>query len=121
MRLDEQTCYNPTGMARDGSQEFINGNIGCVGPVGTWLAPTYKTITDFKWDVVPAPYASGAGVDHFPDRLDDEQHLPRAGGGLRTDPFPLRQGRPIACGEIGIGDAVSPQRDGDVPEPPAAG
>ncbi|HEX4053938.1 MAG TPA: extracellular solute-binding protein [Tepidisphaeraceae bacterium] len=57
MRLDEQTCYNPTGMARDGSQEFINGDIGCVGPVGTWLAPTYKTITAFKWDVVPAPYA----------------------------------------------------------------
>jgi ABC-type sugar transport system permease subunit/ABC-type glycerol-3-phosphate transport system substrate-binding protein len=56
MRLEDKTCYNPTGMAKDGTQEFINGNIGCVGPVGTWLAPTYKTITDFKWDVVPAPY-----------------------------------------------------------------
>jgi multiple sugar transport system permease protein/multiple sugar transport system substrate-binding protein len=58
IRLEEQTCYNPTGMARDGSQEFINGNIGCVGPVGIWLAPAYKTITRFKWDVVPAPYAT---------------------------------------------------------------
>ncbi len=56
LRLEDQTCYNPTGMARDGSQEFINGNIGCVGPVGAWLAPTYKTITDFKWDIVPMPY-----------------------------------------------------------------
>jgi ABC-type sugar transport system permease subunit/ABC-type glycerol-3-phosphate transport system substrate-binding protein len=56
IRLDDRTCYNPTGMARDGSQEFINGNIGCVGPIGTWMAPAYKTITDFKWDVVPAPY-----------------------------------------------------------------
>lgn len=56
LRFDDRTCYNPTGMARDGSQEFINGNIGCVGPIGTWMAPTYKTITDFKWDIVPAPY-----------------------------------------------------------------
>jgi multiple sugar transport system permease protein len=56
LRLEDQTCYNPTGMAKDGSQEFMNGNIGCTGPVGVWLAPTYKTITDFKWDVVPAPY-----------------------------------------------------------------
>jgi ABC-type sugar transport system permease subunit/ABC-type glycerol-3-phosphate transport system substrate-binding protein len=58
LRFDDRTCYNPTGMARDGSQEFINGNIGCVGPIGTWMAPAYKTITDFKWDVVPAPYAT---------------------------------------------------------------
>jgi multiple sugar transport system permease protein len=56
LRLEDQTCYNPTGMAKDGSQEFMNGNIGCAGPVGIWMAPTYKTITDFKWDVVPAPY-----------------------------------------------------------------
>ena len=57
LRLEDRVCYNPTGMAKDGSQEFINGNIGCAGPVGTWLAPTYKTITAFKWDVVPVPYA----------------------------------------------------------------
>ena len=56
LRMKDRVCYNPTGMAKDGSQEFINGNIGCVGPVGTWLAPTYSSITTFKWDVVPAPY-----------------------------------------------------------------
>ena len=56
LRFDDRTSYNPTGMARDGSQEFINGNIGCVGPIGIWMAPTYKTITNFKWDIVPVPY-----------------------------------------------------------------
>jgi ABC-type sugar transport system permease subunit/ABC-type glycerol-3-phosphate transport system substrate-binding protein len=56
MQLEERTCYNPTGLAKDGSQEFMNGNIGCVGPIGSWMAPTFKTITTFKWDMVPVPY-----------------------------------------------------------------
>jgi ABC-type glycerol-3-phosphate transport system substrate-binding protein len=65
MCLEDQLSYNPTGMAKDGSQEFINGNIGCVGPVGVWMAPTYKTITDFKWDIVPVPYQGAPASQIF--------------------------------------------------------
>ena len=30
----DQTVYYPSGIAKEGSQEFFNGNIGCDGPVG---------------------------------------------------------------------------------------
>jgi multiple sugar transport system permease protein len=65
MCVEDQLSYNPTGMAKDGSQEFINGNIGCVGPVGVWMAPTYRTITDFKWDIVPVPYQGAPASQIF--------------------------------------------------------
>jgi multiple sugar transport system permease protein len=55
-RLVDKTVYNPTGIAREGGEEFFNGNIGCIGPIGRWMAPRYKSITTFKWDVVPIPY-----------------------------------------------------------------
>jgi multiple sugar transport system permease protein len=55
-RLTEGTCYNPTGIARDGGQEFLNGNIGCIGPIGRWMVPTYRDISSFRWDFVPVPY-----------------------------------------------------------------
>src|SRR5215471_859492 len=58
LRLEEHTSYNPTGIAKDGSQEFINGNIGITGPVGRWFVPIYKDIKSFRWDVVPMPYAT---------------------------------------------------------------
>ena len=57
MRLKDQTVYNPTGIAKDGGQEFFNGNIGCIGPIGQWMVPRYTTITNFKWDCVPIPHA----------------------------------------------------------------
>jgi multiple sugar transport system permease protein len=55
-RIEEGIVYNPTGVARDGGQEFINGNIGCIGPIGRWMVPTYKSIKNFRWDFVPIPY-----------------------------------------------------------------
>ena len=56
MRLIDKTVYNPTGIAKDGGDEFVNGNIGCLGPIGRWMAPRYQAITKFKWDIVPVPY-----------------------------------------------------------------
>lgn len=55
-RLRDQTVYNPTGIAKEGGQEFFNGNIGCTGPIGRWMVPRYRTITNFKWDCVPVPH-----------------------------------------------------------------
>lgn len=58
-RLEEKTVFNATGIARDGGQEFINGNIGVAGPVGRWMVPRYASITRFRWDVVPVPHKAG--------------------------------------------------------------
>ena len=58
-RIKEQIVYNPTGVARDGGQEFVNGSIGCIGPIGRWMVPTYKGIKDFRWDFVPIPHERG--------------------------------------------------------------
>ncbi len=55
-RLGDGTVYNPTGIAREGGQEFVNGNIGCIGPIGRWMVPTFKDIQSFRWDFVPVPY-----------------------------------------------------------------
>lgn len=55
LRLEDKTVYNPTGIARDGGSEFVNGNIGCIGPIGRWQVPRYRDITKFRWDVVPVP------------------------------------------------------------------
>jgi multiple sugar transport system permease protein len=56
MRIEDHTSFNATGIAKDGGQEFMNGNIGCFGPVGRWWVPTYKTLENFHWDVLPVPY-----------------------------------------------------------------
>ena len=56
LRITDQTVYNPTGIAKEGGQEFVNGDIGCLGPIGRWQFPPFKNITAFKWDVVPIPY-----------------------------------------------------------------
>lgn len=58
LRLDEQTVYNPVGIAKEAGQEFVLGNIGAIGPLGRWKTPEYRSITDFEVDVVPLPYAS---------------------------------------------------------------
>ena len=29
--------------SKDGGQEFFTGNIGCIGPIGRWMMPRYKT------------------------------------------------------------------------------
>ncbi len=57
LRLQDKTVYNPTGIARDGGTEFVNGNIGSIGPIGRWQVPRYRDIKSFKWDVVPLPHA----------------------------------------------------------------
>ena len=57
-RLVDRTIYNPTGIAKQGGQEFFNGNIGCDGPIGRWMTSRYKDITRFRWDVVPVPHAA---------------------------------------------------------------
>lgn len=55
MRLTDKTAFNTTGIAKEGGQEFLNGNIGCIGPVGHWMVPTYRQIKSFKWDMLPSP------------------------------------------------------------------
>ena len=82
MRLEDQTCYNPTGMAKDGSQEFINGNIGCVGPIGMLDGADVQDHHRFQMGCRSRALCEGSGFDRFPDRLDDEQRLPGAGRGL---------------------------------------
>lgn len=57
VRLEDKTVFNATGIAKDGGQEFFTGNIGMHGPVGRWQVPRYKEIKNFRWDVVPVPYA----------------------------------------------------------------
>ena len=65
LRLVDRTAYNTTGIARDGGAEFVNGNIGCIGPIGHWKVPQYKLITAFKWDVVPVPTGTRAASAVF--------------------------------------------------------
>ncbi len=65
MRLKDHTAFNATGIAKDGGQEFLNGNIGCTGPIGRWMVPTYKQITRFRWDVLPVPYATAKASQIF--------------------------------------------------------
>lgn len=55
MRLEDRTVFNATGIAKDGGQEFLNGNIASMGPIGRWEAPRLKGVTKFKWDVLPVP------------------------------------------------------------------
>lgn len=56
LRLDEKTVFNPSGIGKEGGQEFFTGNIGMHGPVGRWMVPEYKNVKSFRWDVVPTPY-----------------------------------------------------------------
>lgn len=57
LRMQDRSSYNPTGIAKDGGDEFLNGRIGCIGPIGRWRTPDFKLVTSFRWDVVPVPYA----------------------------------------------------------------
>jgi ABC-type sugar transport system permease subunit/ABC-type glycerol-3-phosphate transport system substrate-binding protein len=58
-RLVDKDVYNATGIAKDGAEEFVNGNIGCDGPVGRWKVPRFAHDIKFKWDVVPCPHKAG--------------------------------------------------------------
>lgn len=55
-RFVDKSVFNATGLGRDGGQEFYTGNIGCIGPLGRWMTPRYRGITNFHWDVVPMPH-----------------------------------------------------------------
>ena len=57
MRLRDRTAFTASGVAKDGGQEFLNGNVGCFGSIGRWMVPTYKTIKNFRWACLPVPYA----------------------------------------------------------------
>ncbi|MFT3786225.1 MAG: extracellular solute-binding protein [Tepidisphaeraceae bacterium] len=65
LRLVDRTSYNPTGIAKEGGAEFLNGNIGCVGPIGRWMVPTYKDAKTLRWDVVPIPQAKAKASQLF--------------------------------------------------------
>ena len=65
LRLDEKTVYNPVGIAKDAGQEFLNGNIGAIGPYGRWMTPIYRSITNFRFDVVPLPYTTRPASQFF--------------------------------------------------------
>ncbi len=56
LRLDEKTVFNATGIALEGGQQFYDGKIGCILPIGRWMVPRYRSIKDFRWDVVPLPH-----------------------------------------------------------------
>jgi multiple sugar transport system permease protein len=56
VRLRDRTVFNATGVAKDGWQEFIGGNIGIEGPVGRWRVPRLVQDVKFRWDTVPIPY-----------------------------------------------------------------
>ncbi|MEM7682811.1 MAG: extracellular solute-binding protein [Planctomycetota bacterium] len=61
LRFEDNTVYNATtGDAQGlGEQEFFTGRIGMVGPIGRWRTPRFRSIDDFKWDVVPSPTTPG--------------------------------------------------------------
>lgn len=61
LRFKDRTVYNATsGDAQGlGQQEFFNGRIGCVGPLGRWMTPRFWSIKSFRWDVVPIPHTPG--------------------------------------------------------------
>jgi multiple sugar transport system permease protein len=65
VRLQDRTSYNPTGIAQEGYQEFINGNIGFIGPLGRWYVPIFKDIKAFRWDIVPLPHAKETVTSAF--------------------------------------------------------
>ena len=58
LRLVEGTAFNATGIARDGGNEFLTGNIGIIGPVGRWMTPTYRN-SNLRFDYVPLAHAEG--------------------------------------------------------------
>jgi multiple sugar transport system permease protein len=65
LRLRDRTAFNASGIAKDGGQEFLIGNIGCTGPIGRWQVPTYKSIESFRWDVVPSPHGTSKASQIF--------------------------------------------------------
>ncbi len=88
LRLEEKTVYNATGIAKDGGQEFVLGNIGAIGPYGRWMTPVYRSIENFKVDFVPLPHAKekasplftnawaiGAGTKHPTESLQLLRYL----------------------------------------------
>jgi multiple sugar transport system permease protein len=64
-RLIDKTVFNSTGIDKDGGQEFIIGDIGCMGPVGRWKTPLFKEIKRFKWDIVPVPSGAAHASEIF--------------------------------------------------------
>jgi multiple sugar transport system permease protein len=65
VRLKDRTVFNATGIAKDGGQEFKNGNIGFIGPLGQWMVTQYNSITAFNWDCVPVPRGSDKAAQIF--------------------------------------------------------
>ncbi len=55
-RFEDKSVYNATGIAKEGGQLFYDGKIGCICPLGRWMTPRYRSIKNFRWDVVPLPH-----------------------------------------------------------------
>lgn len=64
LRFEDQSVYNATtGDAQGlGEQEFFTGRIGVLGPIGRWRTPRFRSIDDFRWDVVPMPQKPGTPI-----------------------------------------------------------
>ncbi len=60
MRFKDHSAFNATGIAHHGSEEFYNGQVGMIGPLGRWATPAFRAIHTFRWDVVPIPRQSAA-------------------------------------------------------------
>ncbi|WP_432799168.1 extracellular solute-binding protein [Poriferisphaera sp. WC338] len=56
MRMDDDSVYNPTGISQNEDDMFRRGKIGSIGPLGRWMTPQYRKITEFDWDIVPLPH-----------------------------------------------------------------
>ncbi len=59
-RFTDRSVFNATGISQDEDDLFRRGRIGAIGPLGRWMAPRYRKIESFGWDVVPLPHAEGA-------------------------------------------------------------
>ncbi|HEX7009710.1 MAG TPA: extracellular solute-binding protein [Phycisphaeraceae bacterium] len=58
-RFIDRNVYNITGVGKDPGEMFETGKIGCIGPLGRWVVPRYRSIRSFRWDIVPVPHREG--------------------------------------------------------------
>ena len=62
LRLEEQTLYNPAGIAEEAESLFVRGDMGSIGPIGRWRTPLFRKAAaaqGLRFDVVPVPHVAG--------------------------------------------------------------
>lgn len=99
LRLEEGVAFNATGIAREGGNEFLTGNIGIIGPLGRWMTPTYRAAPGLRFDIVPLPttpgrqsvgniattaWAISSGSDHKPEAFELLRFLTGREGAVET-------------------------------------